>query len=93
MVERITAAARASFAHNGWAGTTLRGIARDVGVDPALVHYYFSSKEELLDASTMPPQSGSTRSQATLGPAARARRGDRSQRDLGLDTPGDSAKC
>jgi len=56
MVERITAAARASFAHNGWAGTTLRGIARDVGVDPALVHYYFSSKEELLDASTMPPQ-------------------------------------
>ena len=55
MVERITAAARASFAHKGWAGTTLRGIARDVGVDPALVHYYFSSKEELLDASTMPP--------------------------------------
>ena len=56
MVERITAAARASFAHNGWSGTTMRGIARDVGVDPALVHYYFSSKEELLDASTMPPQ-------------------------------------
>ena len=56
MVERITAAARASFARNGWAGTTLRGVARDVDVDPALVHYYFSSKEELLDASTMPPQ-------------------------------------
>jgi len=56
MVERITAAARASFAQQGWAGTTMRGIARDVGVDPALVHYYFSSKEELLDASTMPPQ-------------------------------------
>ena len=56
MVERITAAARASFAQNGWSGTTLRGVARDVGVDPALVHYYFASKEELLDASTMPPQ-------------------------------------
>jgi len=55
MVERITAAARRSFAHNGWSGTTLRGIAREVGVDPALVHYYFASKEELLDASTMPP--------------------------------------
>ena len=55
MVARITAAARASFAKNGWAGTTLRGVAREVGVDPALVHYYFSSKEELLDASTMPP--------------------------------------
>jgi AcrR family transcriptional regulator len=56
MVARITHAARASFAHNGWAGTTLRGIAREVGVDPALVHYYFSSKEELLDASTNPPE-------------------------------------
>ena len=56
MLERITAAARASFAQNGWAGTTLRGVAREVGVDPALVHYYFSSKEELLDASTKPPQ-------------------------------------
>jgi AcrR family transcriptional regulator len=56
MLERITAAARASFAQNGWAGTTLRGVAREVGVDPALVHYYFSSKEELLDASTRPPQ-------------------------------------
>ncbi len=55
MVERITDAARRSFAHNGWAGTTMRGVAREVGVDPALVHYYFSSKEALLDASTMPP--------------------------------------
>lgn len=56
MVERIIDAARTSFAHNGWAGTTLRGVAREVDVDPALVHYYFSSKEELLDASTRPPQ-------------------------------------
>jgi AcrR family transcriptional regulator len=55
MEARITEAARASFAEKGWAGTTLRGVARDVGVDPALVHYYFSSKEQLLDASTMPP--------------------------------------
>lgn len=55
MVDRIVAAARRSFAQNGWAGTTLRGVAREVDVDPALVHYYFSSKQELLDASTMPP--------------------------------------
>jgi AcrR family transcriptional regulator len=55
MVERIIAAARGSFAHNGWAGTTMRAIAREVDVDPALVHYYFSSKEDLLDAATMPP--------------------------------------
>ena len=56
LVEQIKQAARASFAENGWAGTTMRGVARDVGVDPALVHYYFASKEELLDASTMPPE-------------------------------------
>jgi AcrR family transcriptional regulator len=54
-VAQIERAARASFAENGWAGTSVRAIARDVGVDPALVHYYFSSKEELLDAVTMPP--------------------------------------
>jgi AcrR family transcriptional regulator len=54
-VARITAAARASFAENGWAGTTMRAVARSAEVDPALVHYYFASKEELLDASTVPP--------------------------------------
>jgi AcrR family transcriptional regulator len=54
-IAQIQAAARASFAKNGWAGTSLRAIAREVGVDPALVHYYFSSKEELLDAVTTFP--------------------------------------
>jgi AcrR family transcriptional regulator len=73
MVERIIAAARASFAQNGWAGTTLRGVARDVGVDPALVHYYFSSKEELLDASTMPPQRWIESIQATNAVPVRER--------------------
>ncbi len=52
---RIVAAARASFAEHGWAGTTMRGVARDAGVDPALVHYYFGSKEDLIEASTTPP--------------------------------------
>ncbi|MFZ0043296.1 MAG: TetR family transcriptional regulator [Solirubrobacteraceae bacterium] len=54
---RIVRAARASFAEHGWAGTKMRGIARDAEVDPALVHYYFGSKEALLDASTtLPPE-------------------------------------
>jgi AcrR family transcriptional regulator len=52
---RIEQAARASFAEHGWAGTTLRGVAREADVDPALVHYYFASKEALLDAVTTPP--------------------------------------
>lgn len=54
-LSQITTAARASFAENGWAGTTMRAVAKSAGVDPALVHYYFDSKEQLLDASTMPP--------------------------------------
>lgn len=53
---RILAAARVEFAHHGWAGTTIRAVARAADVDPALVYHYFGSKEALLDASTNPPQ-------------------------------------
>jgi AcrR family transcriptional regulator len=55
MENRIAAAARESFARDGWGGTSMPAVAREAGVDPALVHYYFDSKEALLDASTMPP--------------------------------------
>lgn len=50
------AAARDEFAAHGWAGTTIRAVARTADVDPALVYHYFGSKEGLLDASTNPPQ-------------------------------------
>lgn len=53
---RILAAARAAFAETGWAGTTIRAIARAAEVDPALIYHYFGSKERLLDAATNPPQ-------------------------------------
>jgi AcrR family transcriptional regulator len=53
---RILAAARGEFAEQGWAGTTIRAIARSADVDPALVYHYFGSKEGLLDAATNPPQ-------------------------------------
>jgi AcrR family transcriptional regulator len=53
---RILAAARDEFAEQGWAGTTLRAVARAADVDPALVYHYFRSKEGLLDAATNPPQ-------------------------------------
>jgi AcrR family transcriptional regulator len=53
---RIVAAARDEFAEQGWAGTTLRAVARTADVDPALVYHYFGSKEGLLDAATNPPQ-------------------------------------
>lgn len=54
---RIIAAARSSFARHGWAGTTMRGVARDAEVDPALVTYYFSNKRGLLAASIVFPPS------------------------------------
>lgn len=53
---RILAAARAEFADQGAAGTTIRAVARAADVDPALVYHYFGNKEKLLDAATDPPQ-------------------------------------
>lgn len=53
---RILGAAREEFAQHGWAGTTIRAVARGADVDPALVYHYFGSKEALLDAATTPPQ-------------------------------------
>jgi AcrR family transcriptional regulator len=53
---RILGAAREAFAETGWAGTTIRAVARAADVDPALVYHYFGSKDGLLDAATNPPQ-------------------------------------
>jgi len=47
----ILAAARASFAANGYDATTIRAVARDAGVDAALVHRFFGSKEQLFAAA------------------------------------------
>lgn len=43
----LLTAARQRFAQQGYDGTTVRDIARDVGVDAALVFRYFGSKEDL----------------------------------------------
>ena len=49
--ETILAAARAHFARHGYDGATIRGIAAEAGIDPALVHHYFGSKDKLLVAA------------------------------------------
>lgn len=49
--EAILEAARASFGTAGYAGTTIRGIARAAGVDPALVHHFFGNKDGLFAAA------------------------------------------
>ena len=45
------AAARAEFAAKGYAAASVRGIAREAGVDPALVHHYFGTKERVFVAA------------------------------------------
>lgn len=48
--KQLLDAALVLFAERGVAGTTIAGIAAGAGVTPAMVHYYFSNRERLLDA-------------------------------------------
>ncbi|MFC4150222.1 TetR family transcriptional regulator [Micromonospora mangrovi] len=49
--ESILAAARTAFAERGFDAASIRVIATAAGVDPALVHHYFGTKEELFRAT------------------------------------------
>jgi AcrR family transcriptional regulator len=51
----VLAAARTAFAERGFDGATIRGIAADAGVDPALVHHYFGNKDKLFLAAVEAP--------------------------------------
>lgn len=51
----MLAAARTAFADRGFDGATIRGIATTAGVDPALVHHYFGSKDQLFLAAIEAP--------------------------------------
>jgi AcrR family transcriptional regulator len=51
----ILAAARDEFGERAYDGASMRGIAARAGVDPALIHHYFGTKERLfLDAMDIP---------------------------------------
>jgi AcrR family transcriptional regulator len=45
--DAILTAARESFTASGYDQASIRDIARRAGVDPALVHHYFGTKQEL----------------------------------------------
>ncbi|MER7201775.1 TetR family transcriptional regulator [Streptomyces sp. CB01635] len=49
--DRILEAARAEFSERGYEKTSVRGIAKAAGVDAALVHHYFGTKEQVFEAS------------------------------------------
>jgi AcrR family transcriptional regulator len=44
---RIVAAAAARFAADGYQRTTIRAIAADANVDPAMIRYFFGGKQQL----------------------------------------------
>jgi AcrR family transcriptional regulator len=47
----ILAAARRLFAERGYDGATMRAIAQQAGVDAALVHHFFGTKEQVFVAA------------------------------------------
>lgn len=53
--EAILDAARAQFAEHGYRGATIRAIAARAGVDPALVHHFYGTKEALFAAAMRLP--------------------------------------
>ncbi len=52
---RILDSAREAFAEHGFDGATIRDLAARAGVDAALVHHYFGSKQQLFVAATEIP--------------------------------------
>jgi AcrR family transcriptional regulator len=48
---RILDAARAAFGERGFDGATIRDVAARAGVDTALVHHYFGTKQQLFVAA------------------------------------------
>ncbi len=51
----ILAEARSLFAEKGYAGTSVRAVATAAGVDAALVHHYFGTKDDLFLAALQAP--------------------------------------
>ncbi|MER6539345.1 TetR/AcrR family transcriptional regulator [Streptomyces sp. 900105755] len=49
--DRILVAAREEFSEHGYEKTSVRGIAKAAGVDSALVHHYFGTKEQIFEAA------------------------------------------
>ena len=67
--EAILAAARARFGDLGYDRATIRGIAADAGVDAALVHHFYGTKEQLFVAAMRLPVSPGDVIQAALAAA------------------------
>src|SRR5216683_7176505 len=69
--EAILAAARARFGDLGYDRATIRGIAADAGVDAALVHHFYGTKDQLFAAAMRLPVNPREVLQAAFAPGAR----------------------
>lgn len=56
--QRILDAARELFARHGYAGTSVRMIARLCGMSDPAIHYHFRSKSEIYEALLVEPEFG-----------------------------------
>lgn len=70
--QEIVESARGIFAVRGYRGATMRAIAEAAGVDQALIHHYFGSKDKLFAATLEFPEGASDRILAAInGPTDR----------------------
>ncbi len=65
----IVDAAKRVFAAKGYDGASLRAVAREAGVDPALVHHYFDGKADLFVAAMALPFDPRSVALHTAGPS------------------------
>jgi AcrR family transcriptional regulator len=70
--EAILESARVQFAERGYDGATIRAIARAAGVDAALVHHFYGTKERLFAAAMELPVVPSEVITAALAETSRA---------------------
>ena len=67
--EAITRAARLQFSELGYDRTTIRGVAREAGVDPALVIRFYGSKDALFrEVMSLPPAAAEALERIADGP-------------------------
>lgn len=68
----ILQAALTLFSHRGYDKVSLRSVAREADVDPALIHHYFDSKAELFSRSVLDTdlQPATILERITAGPSA-----------------------
>ncbi|WP_436500768.1 TetR family transcriptional regulator [Actinokineospora sp. HUAS TT18] len=69
----ILAAARSQFGALGYGGATIRGIAAEAEVNPALIHHFFGTKEQVFVAALNLPVNPTVMVETVLdGPRAEA---------------------